>query len=383
MGDKCIRVTQVCEKWGNGGIEALVMNIFRNVDNNKIRFDILMAQDKGDKYDDEIRALGGTKKAFLHNKIQSPIKRVLKNYVAFYRDLKKNNYEILHFNSYNGSVYISVFIAKLAKVPIRIVHSHNSGMDNNRGKMLKLIYHNVCKKLFGNCATNYFACSENAARWLFNKKIVDENKYVLVKNGIDSNRFVYNATNREMIRRKLGIKDKFVMGNIGRFTEQKNHEFIIDVFNEVYNKKKDSVLLLIGIGDLMDKIKEKVNKLGLDDVVYFLGAQNEVEKYMHAMDVFLFPSIYEGLGLVAVEAQAAALKVIASDYVPKEANITDYFEHYSLEDKSVWVNRILELSNGYERRDMSEEIIKSGYDIKNVASLVQDIYISEYKKLDK
>jgi glycosyltransferase involved in cell wall biosynthesis len=108
-----------------------------------------------------------------------------------------------------------------------------------------------------------------------------------------------------------------------------------------------------------------------------------VEKYMQAMDVFLFPSLYEGLGLVAIEAQAAALKVIASDYIPKEANITNYFEHYPLDDKSVWVNRILELSNGYERKDMSDEIIDNGYDIKNVAKLVQDIYISEDNKLNK
>ena len=125
----------------------------------------------------------------------------------------------------------------------------------------------------------------------------------------------------------------------------------------------------------MDKMKEKVKKLGIEDSVYFLGARNEVEKYMQAMDVFLFPSLYEGLGLVAIEAQAAALKVIASDYIPKEANITNYFEHYPLDDKSVWVNRILELSNGYERKDMSDEIISNGYDIKNVAKLVQDIYI--------
>ena len=133
----------------------------------------------------------------------------------------------------------------------------------------------------------------------------------------------------------------------------------------------------------MDKMKEKVKKLGIEDSVYFLGARNEVEKYMQAMDVFLFPSLYEGLGLVAIEAQAAALKVIASDYIPKEANITNYFEHYPLDDKSVWVNRILELSNGYERKDMSDEIIDNGYDIKNVAKLVQDIYISEDNKLNK
>ena len=133
----------------------------------------------------------------------------------------------------------------------------------------------------------------------------------------------------------------------------------------------------------MDKMKEKVKKLGIEDSVYFLGARNEVEKYMQAMDVFLFPSLYEGLGLVAIEAQAAALKVIASDYIPKEANTTNYFEHYPLDDKSVWVNRILVLSNGYERKDMSDEIIDNGYDIKNVAKLVQDIYISEDNKLNK
>ena len=383
MVDKCIRITQVCERWGNGGIEALFMNIFRNIDNDKVRFDILMAQDKGDKYDDEIKALGGSKRAFLDNKIKSPMIRVLKNYIAFYKDLKKNKYDIIHFNSYNGSVYILILLAKLAKVPVRIVHSHNSGMDNSKGKALKLLYHNMCKKLFGNCATNYFACSENAAKWLFNKKIVEEKKYVLVKNGIDSRKFVYNLDSRKEIRKKLQIDDKFVIGNVGRFTEQKNHEFIIDVFKKVHDKKKNSILLLIGIGDLMDKMKEKVKKLGIEDSVYFLGARNEVEKYMQAMDVFLFPSLYEGLGLVAIEAQAAALKVIASDYIPKEANITNYFEHYPLDDKSVWVNRILELSNGYERKDMSDEIIDNGYDIKNVAKLVQDIYISEDNKLNK
>lgn len=377
MSNKLIRVVHFCEKWGTGGIESLTMNIFRNIDTSKVTFDILLSQSKGNDYDEEIRSLGGTKRALLSNKTSSPMLRVLKNYIAFYKDVRKNKYQIIHFNACNGSVFICVFIAKLAGVPVRIIHSHNTAVGKSSRK-LKVAFHNMCKVVFGGTATHYFACSDNAARWLFTNRIIKKKGYILSKNGINAEKFRFDENGRNEIREKLNIQDKFVVGHIGRFGEQKNHKFLIDIFNEIYKRNKDSVLILIGVGDLKEKIIEKVDRLGLSEVVKFIGFTEEIPKYMSAMDVFLFPSLFEGLGIVAVEAQAASLMTIASTEVPKEAKATDYLVYVDLEQSAEeWADIVLKYNNGYERKDMCNEIIESGFDIKTVAKKLESFYISK------
>ena len=375
-----IQVVQFCEKWGSGGLEAFVMNVYRNIDCNKIKFNILLSQNKGDSYDKEIERLGGNKKALLSNKIKSPMIRVVKNYVQFYKDIKDNKYKIIHFNACNASVMICVFIAKIAGIPVRIVHSHNTDIgDKNR--TMKILYHNICKSIFGRTATHYYACSYNAAKWLFTPKIL-KNKVKIIKNGINASKFTFNENNRKEIRKNLGIENKFVLGHIGRFGIQKNHKFLIDIFYEVYKKDKDSVLLLIGFGELEEDIKNKVKSLNIESQVFFLGLKDDIPKYLHAMDAFVFPSLFEGLGIVAIEAQAAALKIFASDAVPQEANITEYFNYIPLKESAEeWARKILECKNGYIRKDCSNEIIKSGYDIKEVAKSIEDIYTNEYKRI--
>lgn len=377
-----IEVVQFCEKWGSGGLEAFVMNVYRNIDSNKIKFNILLSQDKGDSYDKEIERLGGNKKALLSNKIKSPMIRVIKNYLEFYKEIKDNKHKIIHFNACNGSVMICVFIAKIAGVPIRIVHSHNTDIGDKH-RAIKKLYHNICKGIFGRSGTHYYACSYDAAKWLFTPKVL-KNNVKIIKNGINASKFTFNEENRKEIRSRLGIEKKFVLGHIGRFGIQKNHKFLLDIFYEVHKKNKDSVLLLIGFGELEEEIKNKVKLLNIESEVIFLGLKDDVQKYLHAMDAFVFPSLFEGLGIVAIEAQAAALKIFASDAVPQEANITDYFNYISLKESAEeWAKKILECKNGYVRRDCSNEIIRAGYDIKEVAKNIEDIYISEYNKIKK
>ncbi|MFQ8891840.1 MAG: glycosyltransferase family 1 protein [Clostridium sp.] len=382
MEKEKIEVVQFCEKWGSGGLEAFVMNVYRNINNDEIKFKILLSQNKGNGYDKEIEMLGGSKKVLLSNKTKSPMIRVIRNYIKFYKEIKRNNYKIIHFNACNASVMICVFIAKIAGVPIRIVHSHNTDIGKKH-KLIKTIYHKICKNIFGKTGTLYYACSVNAANWLFTPKIV-KNKVEIIKNGIDVTKFIFNEDNRKKVRSELGIENKFVLGHVGRFGVQKNHSFLIDIFYEVYKKNKESVLLLIGVGELEEEIKNKVKLLGIESQVFFLGLKSNIPQYLHAMDAFVFPSLFEGLGIVAIEAQAAALKIFASDVVPQEANITEYFNYISLEKSATeWAEKILKCKEGYIRRDCSQEIKENGYDIKKVAKEMENIYINEYNKINK
>lgn len=239
--------------------------------------------------------------------------------------------------------------------------------------MEKNIVKNILKPFSKMFATNYFACSENAGRWLFGNKTFNQNKVKIIHNAIETERFKYNENIRNSIRKELHIEDKFVLGHVGRFVKQKNHDFLIDIFYEVYKKNKDSILLLIGDGPLEEKIKNKVKKLKLEEVVYFLGVKNNVNEFMQAMDVLVFPSLYEGLGMVTVEAQCAALKVICSSEVPKEIKICENVKFLDFNDLAKWINNILDKNN--ERIDCIESARKNGYEIAYEVNKLEKLYV--------
>ena len=310
MENQPIRIAQIVGKWVGGGVEAVLMNYYRNIDHNKIQFDFICDEDSINIPYDEINSLGG--KVILI----PPYQKVFKYHKQLKKVLKENNYKIVHSHINTLSIF-SLFAAYKAKVPVRIAHSHSTTNKLEKKKnILKQIF-KPFSKLF---ATHYFACTKHAGNWMFgNKKEI----YIL-NNAIELDRYKYNIDIRNKIRKELNINDDtLVIGHIGRFVEQKNHRYLIDIFNEIHSKNNNSILILIGQGPLQDEIKDKVNKLGLDNSVLFLGQLDNANEYYQAFDIFLLPSLYEGLCMVLIEAECSGLLSYTSTEVPLEAKVTD------------------------------------------------------------
>ena len=270
----------------DGGVESVVMNYYRNIDRDKIQFHFLCDEDSTDIPYDEIERLGG--KVI----VIPPYQKLFKYQKELYKIFKENNYKIVHSHINALSVF-PLRVAKKAGVPIRIAHSHST---SNKKEWKKNIVKNILRPFSKVYANKFFACTKHAGEWLFGKKIIERKELNVINNAIDLNKFEFNEKIREDLRKEFGIKeDTIVIGHIGRFMKQKNHDFLIDVFNELIKKDENSILILIGQGPLLNDMKQKVSDLKIEDKVKFIGQVTDVEKYYNIMDVFLFPSIYEGL----------------------------------------------------------------------------------------
>ena len=284
--DEKIIVAHIMGKWNGGGVESVVMNYYRNIDRNKIQFHFLCDEDSTDIPYEEIEKLGG--KVI----VIPPYQKLFKYQKELYRIFKENNYKIVHSHINALSVF-PLRIAKKAKIPVRIAHSHSTSNKKEWKKNILKIILRPLSKLYAN---NYFACTEYAGKWLFGKKVVERKELNVINNAIDLKKFEFNENTRKALREELGIKeDTLIIGHVGRFMKQKNHEFLIEVFNEVYKKNQNTLLILIGQGPLLSEIKQKAINLNIEDKIKFIGQVTNVEKYYNIMDVFLFPSIYEGL----------------------------------------------------------------------------------------
>jgi len=229
-------------------------------------------------------------------------------------------------------------------------------------------------------ATHYFACSEYAGKWLFGNK-TGGSKLTVLNNAIDLEKFSFDNDMREKLRAELGLENKFVLGNIGRFCFQKNHDFLIDVFYRVYKMDNSAVLMLIGEGELVDTVREKVRSLNLEKSVLFLEPKENINDYYQAMDVFVLPSHYEGFGIVALEAQAAGVPTICSDKVPNVTRLSEDIEYISLDTPAdKWAEAIM-LRKNAGRKNSIDYIRKKGYDIKVEARKLEDIYINMIKAI--
>lgn len=368
---KPIRIAQVIGKWVGGGVEAVVMNYYRNIDHNKIQFDFICDSDSTNIPYDEIEQLGG--KVILISPYQKPL--------SYHKELKKvledGEYKIVHSHINALSVF-SLFAAKRAKVPVRIAHSHST---TNKAEWKKNMLKQVLKPLSKLFATDYFACTEHAGRWLFGDKEYVKGNINLLNNAIDLEKFKYDEKIRKSKRKELGIENNtLVIGHIGRFVQQKNHSFLIDVFEKIHKKNPDSILLLAGQGPLMDEIKDKVNNLKLQDSVKFLGQRSDVSELYQVFDIFLLPSIYEGLGMVLIEAQTAGNLCFASTDVPQIAKVTNNLDFISLDTKTdVWTNKILEKVKKYKRKNSLKDVQEAGYDIKREVKNLEIKYIDLLK----
>ena len=366
-----LRVAQIIGKWVGGGVEAVVMNYYRHIDRNKIQFDFICDSDSTNIPYDEIKKLGG--KVILI----PPYQKVFKYHRELKKVLKEGNYKIVHSHINALSVF-SLWAAKSAKVPVRIAHSHST---SNKKEWKKTLLKNILRPFSKVFATDYFCCSELAGRWLFGNKTYDQGKVYLLNNAIDVDKFKYNEKIRKEKRKELNIKDKdLVIGHIGRFVKQKNHEFLIDIFNEVHKQNKNTILLLAGEGPLKEEIENKVKDLGLEKNVKFLGQRKDANELYQAMDVFLLPSLYEGLPVVGVEAQAAGLLCFFSTDMTKETKVLETTQFISLTNTpQYWSKEISKQLNSYTRADTEKEITQNNFNIKVEANKLEQ----QYNRLDR
>lgn len=369
MKQEPVRILHVVTYMGRGGLETMLMNYYRHIDRSKVQFDFLVHRDFEADYDQEILSLGGR---IYHLPRLNPFS------IHYHKELNsffKNHpeYQIVHVHQ-DCMSSIALKAAHRNHVSVRIAHSHSSSQDKNIKYFIKRYF----MRSIPQYATHLFACGEEAGNWMFNGA-----NYQIVRNAIDSKLFSYNKNIRNKIRNEFNFSNnQIVIGHVGRFNYPKNHNFLIDVFNEVHKIINNSKLLLVGTGDLEDKIKEKVNSFNLANNVLFVGNRDDVNELMQAMDIFVFPSYYEGLGIVAVEAQAAGLPVIKSNYVPDQCIMTPNVYTLSLSNSSKeWANQIVDIMKKYKRTNTSHYIIENQYDISTNAKWLEKFYIGEVEKI--
>ena len=355
---------------GNG-VMNIIMNYYRNIDKKKIQFDFLywLDDERSKTYTNEIKELGGNiyyiRKPRLNKNSYSEIKNFFKRYAS--------NYKALHLHE----VYLNMIIAPMARkygIKHIIAHSHTTKYSDI--KLNAIRNRMLCLPLKYNTDI-YLACSKAAGEFLYGKKYVQSGKVKVIKNAIDCEKFRYKEEVRREKRKEFNVEDKFVVGHIGRFNEQKNHEFLVDIFFEIYNKNKKSVLMLVGDGPLIEKIKSKVNKLKITDHVLFLGQRTNVEELLQVMDTFILPSLFEGLGIVLIEAQSTGLSCIASDVVPIDVKVTNQVSFINLKQTAdLWAEFALMNFKKSKRYDCSKDVHKAGYDIKLQTGQLEDLYLN-------
>ena len=357
-----IRIAHILGKMRNGGVEAVVMNYYRNIDRGKIQYDFIIDDDSGNpSLEAEINALGGRVIKIPPYQKQASYQREL------YRLFTENKYQLVYSHINTLSVF-PLFAAWRAGIPIRIAHNHSTaGKGETKRNIMKYSLRPFAKVF----PTHLCACSDYAGKWLFGSKA----RFTVWPNAIDVRRFAYNEAVRTELRKALGIEGRFVVGHAGRFMHQKNHKFLLEIFAELRKIKPDAALLLAGDGPLFNMFKDIVNELGLSQDVIFTGSVNDMERYYQAMDVFVFPSLYEGLGIVAVEAQVSGLPVICSDELPEEAKVCENLRFMSLKRSAEdWAREALRMCEGHIRRDMSIYAREHGFDIKEQAVKMSEWY---------
>lgn len=360
------------ERWLDGGIESLIINIIENSSNNTI-YKILTSQKETNSFD-KLLEKKNVEIFEIHKKsIKNPIIRTIKSIVKFKSKIKKYNKYIIHINIYNAVGLIYAYIASKSGFNKIIIHAHNNGIDIQNDKFyIKRIVNYIFKKIFTKKGYYYIACSDEAADFCYNTKKINNNYYIM-KNGIYAKKFIYNIDLRKKIRKQLKIDDNIVLyGHVGRFVYQKNHEFLLKTFKKINEKNKNSKLLLIGNGPLYENMINLSKKLNIYDNVIFLGNSSKVNEYMQAMDIFLFPSCYEGLGIALVEAQASGLKCIASKNIPKLVKCTDNILFLDL-NEDMWCDESIKAVN-YIRKNLFEKIKKSGFDIGDSVLMLEKKY---------
>lgn len=362
-----------------GGVSTMLFNIYKEINKEKIQFDFVAPRKTSfEKCRTEINEMGGniveldTKGWF--------IKRKLQFFLRLSKQIKSKEYTAVHCNS--GSIFFNIqvaFISKICGIEKVIIHSHNAGNDSKP----KILFGKFIRPLISVLATDLLACSDEAAKFMFPTKIISKKEYRIISNGIDTYSFKFSNSERAIIREKLGFADEKILLHVGRFTKQKNHEYLIELFSSLNQINDEFRLLLVGEGELKSKIQHEVIQLNLKEKVKFLGMQNNIASIMSASDLLLLPSLYEGLPVVGVEAQANGLPCIFSSNITKEVDLINSNNDFLglSGSKDYWLKKILSRLEESEekleeRSSCAKKIDDLGFSIKEVAHELENIYLN-------
>ena len=371
-----IRVLHNIALMDTGGIETLVMNLYRHIDRERLLFDFLVHRPQEGFYEREIREYGG--KVFRTIPF-NPLKT--RQFKKECMEVFENHPEYKVFHAHQELALWTLDYAHQIGIPTRICHSHNAKTVVN----LKYFFFLYEKMFIKKHCTDMFMCSPPAGEWIFGKKAVAEGRVKYINGIIETEKFKYNETVRREMREELGVGDKLVIGHIGRFMQQKNHMFLLEIFANIHKKNPNTVLVLCGNGRLEDDIVKRATELGIQDDIIYTGVRDYVNiqtcRLYQAFDIYLFPSLWEGLPLTGIEAQTAGLPILMSDVIADETIVTKNVTKYSLsKTPEQWADKALEILSTYKRKDGQPEVAKAGFDVRNTADFLQSFYIERTEK---
>lgn len=358
-----IRVLQCVNIMDRAGLETMLMNYYRNIDRDKIQFDFLTHRPVAGQYDEEIRSLGG--------RIYQAPRLYPQNYPAYFKWMKRffaehPEYQIVH-SHIDAMSYLPLLAAKKANIPVRIAHSHSTSIDKDLKYILKQLYRLGINRV----VTHRFACGKKAGEFLFRG-----HDFQVIPNAVNASDFYFNARIRADKRKELGLTDEFTVGHVGRFYYPKNHKFLIDIFHALSRLCPDARLVLIGNGEKESEIRDYVAELGLADQVHFLGSRSDAADWYQAMDVFVLPSLFEGIPLVGVEAQLSGLPCLFSDKVPDEVAFGEQVSFVSLQETPAqWASRMI-VESELTRQQRADLAKNSHYDIQIAKKILVESYQS-------
>lgn len=365
MGEP-LRILQIMGIVRNGGVEAVILNYYKHVDKTKVQFDFVMHEGSNSSYISEAIKMGARV-----YEITPYTKNILKFTYDIYKVIRDGKYEIVHSNMNSMSMF-PLLAAWIAGAKIRILHNHTT---DSRTEGLRSFVKRLLRPFAVMFANQYWACSKLAGIWMYGQKSVDNGGVTIINNAIDLKKYAFNEECRKRLRKKFGLEGKFVVGHVGRFMKQKNHDLLIEIFKELVKHKSNAIMLLIGEGPLLENIQQKVNRLGLQNQVVFLGPRNDVHELYNSMDVFVLPSFYEGLPIVGVEVQANGLPLVCSSEVTRDVAVNDNVSFIPLEQGlNYWVDSIM-LSKRVSSKDVGQSFLGSGFNIIEESKKLSRLYL--------
>lgn len=364
-----IKILHVIGSMNMGGTEMILMNLYKNIDRNRVQFDFAIHTDESCFFENEIKKMGGQLYRFkrFDGKNFKVYKKQWENFFDYHKE-----HQIVH-GHIGSCAYLYLSMAKkYGKITIAHSHSVRKTGDFSIHNILWSIYSYPTRFI----ADYFMGCSYKAGKDRYGKKVANSDRFQVLKNGIESKKFQYNENDRNIIRSELGIDNSsIVIGHVGRMVKQKNHSFLIDIFNEYQKINDDSYLVLVGDGNLIKKIKDKVFSLNLENKIFFMGTRKDTQKFLSAFDYFVFPSINEGLGIAVIEAQASGLPTLCSNALPPEAKVSSNIEFFSLkENAKKWSRKLYNLSPVKSRENAYLDLSNYDYDILNVVDRITQFY---------
>lgn len=372
------RICIFCEIWASGGIESFIKNVLINMDLSDLEVEIIASELRDSIFKEDLSAIGVSFSELSGNRYNiTKNRRMLRNLLSM------KAFDVIHINAYQAATLCYAKIAKEAGIKNIILHSHNNALKEGRLQGAKLRIHNICRKRYTEWGTDFWACSGEAAAFMFDRTTLKSRGYCFIPNAISTDRFHFKEKERDDVRQTLGVDENFVIGNVGRLCRQKNQSFLLDVFYIVKNCCPKSKLLLVGDGEDRKKLESKARSLGIENDVIFYGVSKSVDKLLFAMDVFVFPSMFEAFGIALIEAQATGLRTLCSECPPREAIVTDLVERLPLAiSAEAWADSLLKLLDMEPpQRDLYDTVIKrNGFGIKSVSETIKDRYQGKSSK---